>query len=261
MESRRHRPDLRLDGATSHQYGVAHQHGGAAGRGLLVVRHDRSVTHDDGDRVERRTELLGGDLGEDRPGALAHVRRTGQHDDASVGEQTDGRIRESCGRSGLDAYRDAASVTRDERLVPSDQVGGSAHRLVPVAVGGRVERDERVALARQVAQSNLESIDAESAGSLIQVRLDRPVDLRVAEAAERRGRQGVRQDAAREDPYRGNVVRPGGGIAPLSDNSVGDIRVRADEVVRLDVLEGNLAVRREAGSDADLARCSARGLE
>ena len=76
---------------------VAHQHRRAAGRGLLVVRHDGGVAHDDRDPVERRAELLGRDLGEDRPRALAHVGRAGVDDDAAVGEQADGRV--ATGRS------------------------------------------------------------------------------------------------------------------------------------------------------------------
>ena len=92
LEPRRHRPQLRLDGAAAVQDRGAHEHRRPARRRLLVVRHDGGVAHDDGDPVERRAELLGRDLGEDRPRALAHVRRAGVDDDAAVGQQPDGRV-------------------------------------------------------------------------------------------------------------------------------------------------------------------------
>ena len=90
-------------------------------------------------------------------------------------------------------------------VAPADQLGGPADRLLPVAVGRRVERDERLALAGQVAQADLEAVDAQRQGALVEVRLDGPVDLRVAEAAEGGRRHGVRQDAAGDD--RGRPAR------------------------------------------------------
>ena len=47
----------------------------------------------------------------------------------------------------------------------------------------------------EVAQPQLDRVDAEDAGGLVEVRLDRPDLLRVAEAPERGRRHGVRQDA------------------------------------------------------------------
>ncbi len=73
LEPSGHDRDLRLDVAAGVQDRVAHEHGRAAGRGLLVVWHDGGVAHDDRHPVERRAELLGGDLGEDGARTLAHV--------------------------------------------------------------------------------------------------------------------------------------------------------------------------------------------
>ncbi len=95
LEARRHHPDLRLDVAAGVEDGIPHEHGRARRRRLLVVRHDRGVAHDDGHPVERGAELLRGDLGKDRPGALAHVRRPGRDDHAAVREEPNGRIREA----------------------------------------------------------------------------------------------------------------------------------------------------------------------
>ena len=75
LEPGGHRPDLGLDRPAAVEDRRAHQDRRSAGRRLLVVRHDRGVAHHDRDPVERRAELLGGDLGEDRARALAHVGR------------------------------------------------------------------------------------------------------------------------------------------------------------------------------------------
>ena len=122
LEPRGHRPDLGLDVAAGPQHGIAHEYRGAACRRLLVVRHDRGVAHHDRDPVERRAELLRGDLGEDRPGALAHVRRPGVDDDAAVDEEADRRIRQPGRRTGLEPDGDTATATRRRRRVPVDQL-------------------------------------------------------------------------------------------------------------------------------------------
>ena len=101
----------------------------------------------------------------------------------------------------------------------------------------------------------------ERPGGLVEVRLDGPVDLRVAEAAERGGRNRVGEDAAGEDPDGRHAVRPGAGVAALADDAVGDVGVGADEVVGLDVLEDERAVGRDAGPDVDLRRRAADRLE
>ena len=119
LEPGGHRPDLGLDVAAGAQDRVAHQDRRAAGRRLLVVGHDRGVAHDDGDPVERRAELVGGDLGEDRPRALAHVGRAGVDDGAAVGEQPDGRVRQAGRRAGLEPDRDAPARARPDGVSPS----------------------------------------------------------------------------------------------------------------------------------------------
>ena len=96
---------------------------------------------------------------------------------------------------------------------------------------------------------------------LVHVRFDRPDLLGVAEPAERRRRGRVRQDAPRDDPHRRGQVRAAGRVAALRDRPVGDIGVRADEVVRLDVAEDQGAIAAEARADADLRRAAPDGLE
>ena len=59
----------------------------------------------------------------------------------------------------------------------------------------------------------------------------------------------------------GDHVRPDRGVGALADHAVRDVRVRADEVVGLDVPEQHRAVGPEPGPDADLGRRPADGLE
>ena len=208
VEPGRHRAESRLDLATGGEDGVAHQDGRAARRGLLVVGHDGRVAHHDGDPVERRPELLARRSGRrwsGRPGPCPTCPR---------------RPRRCRRRAGATVEYDRPVVGPDliPRAMPRPcpagsgvsqpiELGGPADGLRPVAVAGRVERDERVAPAGQVAQPDLERVDAQPPGRLVEVRLDRPVDLRVAEPAERGRRHGVRQDAPGDDPRGRHPVR------------------------------------------------------
>ena len=72
---------------------------------------------------------------------------------------------------------------------------------------------------------------------------------------------GVGQHAPGKDPDCGDVVRSGGRVAALANDTVRDVRVRADEVVGLDVLEGDAAVPVEPGADAGFAPRATHGLE
>ena len=131
LEPRRHRPDLRLDVAARAQDRVAHEHRRSTGRRLLVVRHDRGVAHDDRHPLERRAELVGGDLGEDRPRALAHVGRAGVDDDAAVDQEPDGRVRQAGRRARLQPDRDAPPATVGRRASPSRSSRPRAGRPPP----------------------------------------------------------------------------------------------------------------------------------
>ena len=71
----------------------------------------------------------------------------------------------------------------------------------------------------------------------------------------------MRQDTAGEDSHRRNVVWPGPGVAAFADDPVRDVGVGPDEVIRLDVLEDDLAVLVQSGSDVDLAGRATDGLE
>ena len=244
---------LGLDRAARLEYGVAHQDGRAAGRCLLIVWDRRRVAHDDGDPVQRRPELLAHDLRKDRPGALAHVRCSGVDDRAPVGEEPHRRVGEAGGGPGLETERNPTAVAGRERRIPPDGGGGSLHCLLPVAVGWRVEWDEGIAFASEVAEADREAVDPQCSSGFVEVRLYGPVDLGIAEATESRRRRGVGKDAAAHDPDGRNVVGSGGRIAAFAYHSVGDVGVRAYEVVRLDILEGEGPVAAHAGADADLA--------
>jgi hypothetical protein len=92
LEIRGHRADLRLDVAARAEDGVPHEYRRPTRGRLLVVRHHRGVAAHDRHPFEGRTELVGRDLGEDRPCALAHVRCTGVDDDAPIDQQADRRV-------------------------------------------------------------------------------------------------------------------------------------------------------------------------
>ena len=69
------------------------------------------------------------------------------------------------------------------------------------------------------------------------------------------------EDAPGHDSHGRGPIRPGRRVAALGDGPVGDVRVGADEVVRLDIPEHQGAVRLEAGADPDLRGAAADGLE
>jgi hypothetical protein len=71
----------------------------------------------------------------------------------------------------------------------------------------------------------------------------------------------VRQDAARDDPHVRAAIRPHRGVAALGDRPIGDVGVRADQVVRLEVAEEQRAVPPEAGPNVDIGRSPANCLE
>ena len=144
---------------------------------------------------------------------------------------------------------------------PADHVGRALDGLGPVAVGRRVVRDERLAGSGEVAQPQVERVDAERVRRLVHVRLDRPDLLRVAEATERGRGHGVGEHAPGEDPDVRHAIRAVRGVAALRDGPVGDVGVGADQVVRLDVAEDERAVASEPGPDVDLGRSPADGLE
>ncbi len=148
-----------------------------------------------------------------------------------------------------------------DRLAPADHLGGAPQGLCPVTVRGRVTGDERVAARGQVAEPQLHRVDGQDPGGLVEVRLDGPDLLRIAEAPERGGRHGVGQDASRPDADVRDGVRPVRGEAPLPHGPIGDVRVGADEVVGVDVAKDDRAVAPEAGPDVDPRRPATDGLE
>ncbi len=134
---------------------------------------------------------------------------------------------------------------------PADYLGGSIDRVRPAAVSGRVSGDERIAALGEVSQPQLQRVDAEQSRGLVDVRLDRPDLLRIAEATERGGGDRVGEDAAADDPHGRDPVRPSRGVRALGDRSVGDVRERADQVVGVDRAEGEAAILLEPAPDTD----------
>ena len=190
-------------------------------------------------------ELLGGDLGEDRPGALAHVGGAGV-DDRRCHRRAGGPSSRT-GRSSVrtSADRDPATATRCGRAPPPDHLGRAADRDGPVPVGRGVAGDERVAPGGRGSAAAARAgrcPRARAASSMFDSTAQ--ICLGVPEAAERRGRGRVRQDrCGRAIRTAGIAIRPARGVAPLPDRPVGDVGVGADEVVRGDVAEGERPVR------------------
>ena len=124
-----------------------------------------------------------------------------------------------------------------QRLVPADFPGRAVERAGPVAVGGRVVRDERFAVRRHVAAADFERVEAERRRGGVQLRFDRPRRLRRAEAAERRARRRMRQQRARGDARMRRPIRSACRIAGLADDADADVGVGADQEVGVDVLK------------------------
>ena len=150
----------RLDVAAGQQDRVAHQHGRARGRRLLVVGHDGRVAADHRHVFDGCAQLIGSDLGKDGLAALPDVLRSGVDDDRPIRQQPDDRLRKAGGGSRLDAECEAAAAALRLWLVPLRQLGGAADRVRPLAVGRGVERDELVAAVGDVAQADVDLVDA-----------------------------------------------------------------------------------------------------
>ena len=217
--------------------------------------HDGGVAHDDGDPVERRAQLVAGDLGEDRAGALAHVRGAGVDDDAAVGEQAHGRVGEPGRRARLDARRRCPGRDRAAAASPQPMSSAARRTACSQSPSAGVSPGMNASPLRARLRSRISSRSMpERARPLVEVRLDRPVHLRIAEAAEGRGRAWcARGSRGPRSARAGHAVRPAAGVAALADDPVGDVGVGADQVVGRDVLEGERAVGPEARPDADLA--------
>jgi hypothetical protein len=121
--------------------------------------------------------------------------------------------------------------------------------------------DERLAGPGEVPEAQVEGVDPKLACGLVHVRLDGPDLLGIAEAAERRRRHGVGEHAPGEDADVRHAVGAVRGVATLRYRPIGDVGVRADQVVRFDVAEHERPVPREPGPDADLRGSSPDGLE
>ena len=189
---------------------------------------------------------------EDRPRSLANVLRAGVDDQAepSASSRTSAFERPVV---GPDLMPRAMPRPLPCRLgtAPTDQLGGLIHALRPATIARRIERHELIAVAGEVAQPDLQRVDTQFERRVGDIRLDRPVDLRIAEATKCGRGDGVREHAPRVDVRAGPVVRAVADVRAFAHDPVGNIGIRADQVIRVDVLERERAVVVDAGANGD----------
>ena len=168
----------------------------------------------DGHLVGLDADLLGGDLRERRPRALAHLGRADEDDHAAVGLEPADRARDRMRAGGEQADRDAAA---DERL-PSARPS----RLPPRPSRRRRRGRRRAAFRRRApprracsrfCAAHVERVEAGAAGHLVDLRLADPLQVRRAEGAIGARRREVRVDARRVDAVRRPPVGAGSGVA------------------------------------------------
>ena len=232
LEPRGHRPDLPVDVAAGVQDGATHDHGRAAGRGLLVVRHDRRVAHHDGDPSTGAPSSSASDLGEDRPRPLAHVRRAGVDDGAAVRQEPDRGIGETGRRAGLEPDGDAAAATGRRRGPPSDELGRPLQRLAPSpSAGVSPGMNASPGRARFRSRSSSGSMPSARAASSM---FDSTAQICCGLPKPRNAVEGTVCDRTLRAKIRtaGTAVRPVRAEAALADRPIGDVGVGADQVVR-----------------------------
>src|SRR3989475_8135975 len=89
----------------------------------------------------------------------------------------------------------------------------------------------------------------------------RPRHLWRTEAAEGGARGGVGQQSSNRDARIRNAVRTAGEVIGLRDNALGNVRIRTQQEVALNVLERDGAVGLKPGADMNLTRRPAHFLE
>ena len=190
-----------------------------------------------------------GDLGEHRPRALAHVGRAGVDDDAAVGQEPDGRVGEAGRRARLDAEGDAPAAARPGGASPTRSArppGGppAPSRRRRACRTGMNASPLRARLRRRISRRSIPSARAPSS------RFDSTAQLTCGLPKPRKAVDGIVCERTLRATIRAAGTRygPAAGVAALADHPVGDVGVGADEVVGLDVLEGERAVGPEARS-------------
>ena len=233
----------------------------AARAGGLVVGRDRGVGRDDDHPRERDREDLGGDLGEHGPRALSHLDGAGQHADAAVGVQADDRLGHAGADRGLEHRGEAAPAIGGAGERPADRLGRAAQALLELAVDGRVAGGERLAVAEEVVAPEVDGIAAEPVGGDVEERLERPRELRHAEAAKRAARRGVRVDGGTAEIDVRHAIGAGRRVGRLLDDARPDVGVGPDVVLRVAVHGGERAVATEADAHGDPGATAAHRLK
>ena len=240
---------------------AARHRGRAARAGGLIVRGHRGVGLDDGHARQQDAEHLGGDLRQDRAGALPHLDGAREHADAAVGVQAHDRLRHARRHRSLQHRGHAAPPVGRARPSPADRLRGARQALLELAVDRRVARRELFAVGQEVLPPELDRIAAEPVGGRVDQRLERPGELRHAEAAKRAAGGRVRVDGARGELDVRDPVGAGRRVRALLDDARADVGVGADVVVGVALDRHERAVTAEPHAHVDAGGAAAHGLE
>ena len=207
----------------------------AARAGRAVVGRVARVGAADGDALGRETELLGRDLREGGPRALADLGRADEDDGVPVRLHADDRARDGMRAGGEQADGQPSPVQRLALAVPADCRGDLLD--VPDEVG--VERlaagAELLARRAEVLAAHVERVEPGAARELVHLQLADPLEVGRAEGAVRAGGRGVRVDAGSVDAIRLPAVRARCGVAGGSGHPRAVVRVRARVEPALDL--------------------------
>ena len=182
---------------------------GARGDRRAAVRHQGRVGVERRDAIVGQPESLGHDLREDGARPLAHLRRRSPDADVPAREQLHGGDR---GEADLAAAGEAGAVkvAGETEAAPLGGVLAVPRPVGPLrrrplrprqhgiesltaraGVRHRLAGGGRAAILEQVPLAELDGIDADLRGDMVEVALEREGDLRHAEAAEGAVRRGV----------------------------------------------------------------------
>ena len=179
-----------------------------AARAAAVVRAGVGVLVGDREILRPHPELLGGEDREGHHGAGAVLLGAGHDPAAAVALDPDEGPRRT-GRAEPPAGRDPDRLVQTKRTVGLDRADRPFERLgravALVALAGRT----LVAVADEVAEAELDRVEADSPGQHVVVLLDRPAGLRTGRRADRPGRRPIRVDAEGLDVDVRDPVRPG----------------------------------------------------
>ena len=183
----------------------------AAADARVHLEHARGL-HFDAHALGREAHALSDHLLEDRDpaGALVEQRRLEAH--GAVLFERYLRVVLSAARRALAAGNRAPVEPAGGRFGLRLAVAGGADSRAK-RVGGAVLREHvpqrrRFAVAREIHQPELDRVDGEGFGDLVDLRLERPQPLRLARPAHVAAGRIVRVDHVLSDPGVGDAVRP-----------------------------------------------------